>query len=358
MTDGYNADGTAYALPDGAPPRSTTFGAGSRQYTPGAGDALANWLAGGNYTKAMPSTLNHGDYMGGYLQNQLGQTGSNPLDFSQANSISQQQGALAQQLQGVASGQQQGAGELAVQRQMGQAAGQQQALARMARGSNAALAARGAARNTADLGVAGAGQSQIAALQDQTAARGQLAGVYGQQQQGAYQQQGMNQQQYVNQNNAQLGYLQQMQALDQAQAQLQANKAQVASQDTGHGASMMQQAGQMIAMSDERLKADIRSASDDADSMMAALHPVSYRYKDERHGAGYRLGILAQDLEESSLGKSTVVETSDGKGVDIVRGISASLAGIARLHERLEAVEKRKRGASLADFLGPVEQRG
>jgi hypothetical protein len=83
----------------------------------------------------------------------------------------------AQQLQRIASGQQQGAGELATQRQVQNAAAGQQAMARMARGSNAGLALRGAANNTAGIGLAGAGQAQQSALQDQQMAQGQLAGV-------------------------------------------------------------------------------------------------------------------------------------------------------------------------------------
>jgi hypothetical protein len=50
----------------------------------------------------------------------------------------------------------------------------------MARGGNAALAYRGAANNAAGVGLAGAGQSQQAALKDQQAAQGALAGLTGQ----------------------------------------------------------------------------------------------------------------------------------------------------------------------------------
>ena len=91
-----------------------------------------------------------------------------------------QQLALAQQLGRVSTGQQQGAGEMAVQRQIQQGLAGQQAMARSARGGNAALAMRGAAANSAGIGLAGAGEAQGAALQDQAAARAQLAGVLGQ----------------------------------------------------------------------------------------------------------------------------------------------------------------------------------
>lgn len=88
--------------------------------------------------------------------------------------------ATAQRLGDVASGRQAGAGELAVNRQLGQATAAQIAAARASRGGNAALAARAAARNTAELGLAGAGQAAQAQMQDQQAANAQLGSLYGQ----------------------------------------------------------------------------------------------------------------------------------------------------------------------------------
>lgn len=85
--------------------------------------------------------------------------------------------AQMQQLQGVASGQQMGAGELAVQRQYQNALAAQQAQARMARGANAALAYRNAANQSAALGSSAAGLGQQSALQDQQAAQGLLGQV-------------------------------------------------------------------------------------------------------------------------------------------------------------------------------------
>lgn len=86
---------------------------------------------------------------------------------------------VAGQLGGIASGQQLGAGQLAVNRQVGAANAAQQAFARMARGPTSALAARNAARNTADIGLAGAGMAAEAQRADQQAALSQLGGLYG-----------------------------------------------------------------------------------------------------------------------------------------------------------------------------------
>lgn len=208
-------------------------------------DSVGNWFVGGNATKDLnPQGANYGT-TNSYLKNALGTVNQPALNFGQANAINNQQGQLADQLQQVSTGQAKGAGELAVDRQVGQASAAQQALARMSRGSNAALAARQAARTTADIGAQGAGQAAQSALSDQVNARNQLAGVLGQQQQGAYQQQGLNLNQYQAQNQAAQGYLSQLMGQDQSQFNNQLQKNQLGMQDQGHLAQLIGAAGQV-----------------------------------------------------------------------------------------------------------------
>lgn len=97
-----------------------------------------------------------------------------PLQAQEGDVFRSAQQKLVGQLQGVASGQQRGAGEMAAQRAINQALAGQQALASQTRGANAGFAAREAARNAAGIQVAGAGQYQQAALQDQSQAQGLL----------------------------------------------------------------------------------------------------------------------------------------------------------------------------------------
>jgi hypothetical protein len=115
--------------------------------------------------------INQGYAPGGIASQQAPQLqmGNDPFRAAQL----QQMG----QLQGIASGQQQGAGELATQRQYANALAAQQAQARMARGTNAALAYRNAANQSAALGSSAAGMSQQAALQDQMNAHGLLGQI-------------------------------------------------------------------------------------------------------------------------------------------------------------------------------------
>lgn len=86
---------------------------------------------------------------------------------------------VANRLGAIAGGQQAGAGELAVNRQLGQGMAAQVAAARMARGANSALAYRNMARNRADMSLAGAGMAGQAQMADQQAANAQLGQVYG-----------------------------------------------------------------------------------------------------------------------------------------------------------------------------------
>lgn len=250
------------------------------------------------------------------------------------------------QLQGIASGQQQGAGELAAQRQVANAIAAQQGMARMARGSGANLAARGAADNAAAIGLSGAGAAQGAALQDQQMAHQQLAQVTGQgrQQDVATQIANMDAQLKTMGMNEQsrLAYLQQLTGMDQNQ--LSAFVAAKTGQQQQQGAAIGA-AGSIIgaaAMSDERVKTDIADADEDIDAMLDALRAKRYRYRnEERHGHGERVGIMAQDLERSRAGSRVVTEVPDGKAIDINKAVSAALASVARLNKRLRAVEGR-----------------
>lgn len=113
-----------------------------------------------------------------YRQGQPPQAGQTQVDPHQQAQVRNQQMAQANRLAAIAQGQQQGAGELAAQRQGNRSIAQQQALARMGRGQ--AGMQRAAARNVADLGTSIAGQSQLAAIQDQQSANNQLGQLLGQ----------------------------------------------------------------------------------------------------------------------------------------------------------------------------------
>lgn len=204
------------------------FMSGLRDFGSGLKDTIFGGAAGNN----MPTKTQTGEQQRGYLTGMLGRSAPQ-MDATQANQSRGQMQGLASQLQAITSGGAKGAGEMAVDRQVGQATAAQQAQAQMARGANAALAARTAARTTADLGVTGTGMAQQAALQDQSNAQGQLAGLLGNMRQGDIGVAGANQQAQMQQQQVQLGALAQMLGVDRTELDAAMNKANVNAQDKG-----------------------------------------------------------------------------------------------------------------------------
>jgi len=364
-----------------------------------------NWWFGGSSPQSTQyqdrdqilGLINQGYNPGGITQMQAPQ-----MQAAQADPAAQMQAAQLQmgddpfrraqlqqlgQLQGIASGQQQGAGELAVQRQMGNALAAQQAQARMARGGNAALAYRNAANQSAALGSTAAGMGQQAAMTDQMNAHGALAGIgaqgragdfstananAGYQQQAGLQNAGFQQQtglanagfrQGANQYNAGLqqqgqqlnsgNYLQLLGQLGNMNAnQLSAQGA--AGQNKGMLGPLLSAGGQIGAAammaSDERLKADVTDERSKIDAMLDGLRPVGWRYKDPKFGEGRHSGIMAQDMERSEAGRQIVSDTPDGKMLDVKKAVGAALASSARLNERLRKLEDEQRAKGAADL--------
>lgn len=247
-------------------------GGGSELYRAGAnalgidGGDIRNFLVGGNATKGIDTKPGHYDQ----ATNQLGQIANtagnrqapqaqtgwigNPYQLAPGQIDQSRQGMtdVANRLGSVAMGQTAGAGELAVNRQVGQATAAQTAAARMARGANAALAYRNAARNTADIGLAGAGQAAQAQMGDQAAANAQLGSIYGQMR---------GQDIDVASQNAQLGQqvlIQQAQMGHQtALANLQAQLAQTGMNDAQQIAAL----GQMLGWDQAKINAELARAS-------------------------------------------------------------------------------------------------
>lgn len=95
-----------------------------------------------------------------------------------------------------------------------------------------------------------------------------------------------------------------------------------------------------------------------ADAFLEGIHPLSYHYKNAANEprstptGGRYLGISAQDLEAvPEVGRQMVSDGPRGKRIESGPTLSAALAGLARLHERvreLESVEPRAMGGPIA----------
>lgn len=125
----------------------------------------------------------------------------------------------------------------------------------------------------------------------------------------------------------------------------------------GKGNSAVQEGGKaagagiakgLMAMfsSDQNKKKNIKKSSKEAESFMNALQAKTYEYKDPSlpgAGPGRRMGVMAQDVEKSKMGKEFVVDTPNGKMLDLNKGFGAVLAAQANLHKRMKEIEKKKK---------------
>lgn len=96
----------------------------------------------------------------------------------------------------------------------------------------------------------------------------------------------------------------------------------------GQGAGM----GMMGLMaSDRRLKTNIEPVSqEDLQELRASLKPYRFNYKSEFYGKGDWIGVMAQDLEKTKLGRSLIVEDENGfKLIDMAKLMSLFLATLA-----------------------------
>lgn len=107
------------------------------------------------------------------------------------------------------------------------------------------------------------------------------------------------------------------------------------------------EAGTSALVSDVTAKRDVRKVSDggsaaaDLDELLSTIKASTYVYRDQRHGKGLQLGVMAQDLQRSRAGRAMVTERGpDGYlRVDGGRAALAGLAAVASLAERVRELE-------------------
>jgi hypothetical protein len=206
----------------------------------------------------------------------------------------------------------------------------QQSMAAGARPSNAAMAARTAAMQTGRLGSALAGQQALAGIQERQSATDSLGnlqlGARGQDANVLLGSRGQAMGGYGNIMNARYGL---------------AGAAMGQPQDWERLAGLGMGLAGMGMMSDERLKTDITDGDEDASKFLKAIKAHKFKYKDPKHGDGEFLGIMAQDLEKTELGKRSVIETPEGKMVHGGRLATALAAATATLDKRLTKLESK-----------------
>lgn len=208
----------------------------------------------------------------------------------------------------------------------------QASMAAGARPGQGAMAARTAMENSGRLGAALSGQQAVAGLQERQAAQNSLNQMLMQQRQQELQAA------LGSQGQAFEGYGQ----LEQARA----GRFGAMAQTPTPGESLLGGAAGLagaIALSDRRLKKGIKGGEKEADSFLKALTAHRYSYKDEGHGKGEHLGIMAQDLERTELGKRAVIDTPAGKAVHGARLATMLAATLPGLDKRLAKLEGKGR---------------
>lgn len=280
---------------------------GNSQYDP------VQFLTGTGYydpTNGARSALNGiGSRAGG-----LGQMGAG--NYGQANNGLNQDNSF---LQGIASGQNSISAEQ-LRQGLQQNLASQQSMAAGAAPQNQAMAARNAAMNMNQAAYGMSGQQAMAGLQERQNAMQQLG-------------QNLTAQGQMGIGAANAGY---GAANNSYGAQIQnAQKA------TGPGIlGLAQGIGSMASMSDRNVKHDIADGDADARKLREGLKAYTYKYNDEKHGEGKRIGIMAQDLQAA--GSKSVFETGKGKAVNGAVLSTENTAMIVELGKRLAAVEGRK----------------
>lgn len=236
--------------------------------------------------------------------------------------------ALRDQLRGYASGQSSLSAEQLRQGLQRNIAGQQ-AMAASARPANAPMAALSAMQNAGAAASGLAGQQAMAGIAERQAATQSLGNMIGQER-------GLEL-------NATLGSRGQATGAytDIASGFRQDQAASDAKSEANKQRLMTAAAMAAMAFSDERLKTGIRDGRKDADDFVKGLKAYRYKYKGngDYGPEGEHLGIMAQDLERTKLGRQAVVDTPRGKAVDGARLATQLAAVTARLGERLSKLE-------------------
>lgn len=128
----------------------------------------------------------------------------------------------------------------------------------------------------------------------------------------------------------------------QAQMMQQARLAdrQQLNQLVGTGFQAISGLGAML--SDERSKENIQPGGRAIDQFMQAGDPAMFRYREGMpEGGQQRAGVMAQDLAQTEVGRTMVRQDPQTgmQSLDQNATISALLASVARLSDRLQAIE-------------------
>lgn len=210
--------------------------------------------------------------------------------------------------------------KLQLQQALGQNIAQQQSMAASARPGSGAMAGRTAMMNAGRAAAGLGGQQAIAGIQERQAAQAAM--------------------------NKMLSDMRQQDLM--AALQSRGNAVSAFNPNGASGSDKQASALQSLfsagaaAVSDKRLKSNIRDADDDAEEFIKSLKAYKFDYKDAEHGKGEQLGIMAQDLGKSKHGRQALIETKEGLAVHGAKLSTALAASLPRMLSRIEQLEGKK----------------
>ena len=118
-------------------------------------------------------------------------------------------------------------------------------------------------------------------------------------------------------------------------------ESQAAGQQAGAVASGLGSAAALMLMSDERKKTAVKKGDEGVKGFLRSITAKEFQYKSDAPDSR-RIGVMAQDVEKSALGRQLVRKTKTGtKFIDGAQAVGAALAAAANLNQRLEQVEAR-----------------
>jgi hypothetical protein len=134
--------------------------------------------------------------------------------------------------------------------------------------------------------------------------------------------------------------------LAQAQAGGLYNLANMYNQQSSANLQMGGMAALAYAKSDENAKQNIELAPDQIDQFLNDLTGYKFNYKEpQKDGSGTQIGVMAQDVEKSPVGKDMVFKDQEGaKNIDGGEALNAILASLGRLNEKVNNLEGSKYG--------------
>lgn len=120
--------------------------------------------------------------------------------------------------------------------------------------------------------------------------------------------------------------------------------ANIATKYTNIGAGLGQGVDQGVSMlmkSDSTQKKNINPTKGKMKDLLDKLESYSFEYDEpEKNGEGLHAGVLAQDVEKAGpIGKSMVIDTPEGKMLDVKKSLSSMLASQVELNKRLNKLE-------------------